>query len=283
MKQNNFSKTALMVSLIRTCSFNESENDLKTNDYLANIFVFKIFSILSKFNKFRRLIQTKLPNGTYEWIILRTKYLDSIVKQVRKLDIKQIVIFGAGFDSRGIRQISTNDNISVFEIDESFTQKIKLEKLKQNKINIPKHIHFIPGDLNQNSWKDELKKEGFSKNNKTLFILEGVLMYLDEESVENVFGYIKECHKGNKVTFDYISKQSRTKDKSSEKEIVKNLNEEWLWEINKSDIKPFLENKNIKLIENLNTIELEKRFFKNNSNKTNASTGKHHGIVLAEV
>lgn len=84
MKQNNFSKTALMISLIRTCSFNESENTLKTDDYLANIFVFKIFSILSKFNKFRRLIQTKLPEGTYEWIILRTKYIDSIVEQVKK-------------------------------------------------------------------------------------------------------------------------------------------------------------------------------------------------------
>lgn len=193
------------------------------------------------------------------------------------------MILGAGFDSRGIRQISINDNINVYEIDEPSTQNTKIEKLKQNKIHLPKHIHFISTDLTNKSWKDNLLKSGFSKNKKTLFILEGVLMYLDKQSVDNIFEYIKTCYKECQVIFDYVSKQANTNFKSSEKEIAQKLNEEWLWEIEKEDIKSFLINKSFKQVENFDAIELEKKYFKKHQSKPNISTRTRHGIALAEI
>jgi O-methyltransferase involved in polyketide biosynthesis len=47
--------------------------------------------------------QRFFPKGIYEYVIARTKYFDAVFIEALENSFDQIVIFGAGFDSRALR------------------------------------------------------------------------------------------------------------------------------------------------------------------------------------
>jgi O-methyltransferase involved in polyketide biosynthesis len=58
----------------------------------------------------------------YEYIIARTKYIDAAFIQALKQDFDQVVIFGAGLDSRELRFQDINQATKIFELDAPITQ-----------------------------------------------------------------------------------------------------------------------------------------------------------------
>ena len=80
------------------------------------------------------------------------------------------LIFGAGFDSRGIRFADLNKKTNIFELDAPVTQEAKISQLKKRGIEINPNITFIPIDFNKESLEDKLIESGFTKNRKSLKI-----------------------------------------------------------------------------------------------------------------
>lgn len=285
MNQNNSSKTALVISLVRACSFLEHITQLHTEDRLASLFIPKPISLLIRFQKVRNFIHSHLPKGLYEWLILRTKFIDEIFSKVVNTQIKQIVIFGAGFDTRSIRFSGLIDDIDYFEIDLPEIQITKKKILKQSKTSLSAKHHFIPLDLNQVNIKNELLKSGIDKDKPTLFIFEGILMYFQPKKVKTLLEFSASFTNGSQIIFDYIYK-SILEDKSTdaggkkEKEIVTNLNEDWLWGIDKDAIKYFLPQNRCKLRKNYSAKDLADIYFKD---FTEVSLSDAHGIIWAEV
>ncbi|NMC36655.1 SAM-dependent methyltransferase, partial [Candidatus Beckwithbacteria bacterium] len=233
MKQNKSSQTALAIALVRACSYLEPISQLKTSDYLASKFIFKSFAFLIKLGFVRNFIHKNLPKGLYEWLILRTKFIDSIVSEAADSQIEQILIFGTGFDTRSIRFSHVLKDSKVFEIDLAQTQNSKKKILTKSKIALPSNLHFISLDLNQASIENGLFKSGIKKQKKTLCILEGVLMYLEPKKVETLLQFLASFASGSQVVFDYVYQSELLGNSSKEKEIVKNLHEDWLWGIDK--------------------------------------------------
>jgi len=115
------------------------------------------------------------------------------------------VIIGAGYDTRAIRFEKELAGATVFEIDKPATQRLKKERLQAGDIIVPKNLVFISLDLARESLAEALEVNGFRERTRTLWILEGLTMYLEEKSVQELLRLIGRCSgPESQVVFDYL-------------------------------------------------------------------------------
>ncbi len=137
-------------------------------------------------------------------IVARVRYFDDFVKKSVKDGFEQLVIFGAGFDTRAYR-IEELENVKVFEVDHPDTQRFKVQKIKEIFGSIPEHVVYVPVDFETQTLGEELFNKGYNRSLKTLFIMEGLLMYITPRSVAETLSFIAEnSGKGSAVIFDYF-------------------------------------------------------------------------------
>lgn len=223
----------------------------------------------------------------YEYVIARTKYIDSAFMRAQEQGYEQILIFGAGFDSRGIRFRKNLRDIRVFELDAPVTQSAKIKRYHGKKIEIPGNLIFIPIDFDHESLPEHLEQAGFEKDRPSLFILEGLTMYLKPESVDNTFNVIQEfsgC--GSRVIFDYIyaSVARRENLYEGEQALYNNVadnGERFCFGIEKGYIAEFLRTYGFKALQIMDSGALEDMFFRNERGELIARINKTHCIVTA--
>jgi methyltransferase (TIGR00027 family) len=114
-----------------------------------------------------------------------------------------LVKLGAGYDSRAYR--FDLHQVKTFEVDHPATQQDKLEKVKAIFGESPRHVCYVPVDFNTKSAADRLLQFGFDPTLKTIFIWQGVSMYLTAQAVDNTLSFAMQCS-GNEsaVVFDFI-------------------------------------------------------------------------------
>jgi len=111
------SQTAMGVALARSRAAIEERKEIKGNDYLAEIFLPEnMKASLKGTNMSNEAILSRTP-GMYEYIIARTAYFDFIVEQALRENISQIVLLGAGYDTRAYRFNDLIDKTKIFELD----------------------------------------------------------------------------------------------------------------------------------------------------------------------
>jgi len=285
--ESKTSRTAEFNCMFRAASFNEKIPQYKSDDYIAPKLVPKFFMPVVKIGVFRSLFNRFFPPGMYEYVIARTKIIDSIFKNAILNEFDQILIFGAGFDSRGIRFADLNKKTKIFELDAPVTQESKINQLKKKGIEI-NSINFIPIDFNKESVEDKLLKSGFKENKRSLFILEGLLYYLSRQAVNDTFNVInKLAGNGSEVVFDYIYAsvlrgENLYYGESKVFQGVKKQNESWSFGIEKGEIESFLREKNLKLIQNLNSEDLEEKFFKDKQGNVIAHVNGARCIIYSK-
>lgn len=113
--------------------------------------------------------------------LIRTALLRAVVDHGHR----QVVLVGAGFD---MLSASIPDVASVFEVDLPATQAAK-----QRAGGCGRDVTFVPVDLTRASLTAALADApGFDPRRDTVFVAEGLLMYLDRPCVESVFADITE-------------------------------------------------------------------------------------------
>ena len=110
----------------------------------------------------------------------RSVYFDRILR--RHLDgASQFVVLGAGFDTRAYGDLAS-DGLKFFEVDQSTTQRLKRSGLKD--AGIPSdHVTFVEVDFSTENPFEKLISQGFDPERKTIFLMEGVTLYLSEDDV----------------------------------------------------------------------------------------------------
>ncbi len=119
------------------------------------------------------------------------------------LDVAQFVILGAGFDTRAYR-LPNDTRVRVFEVDSPQTQIVKRETLKKAGID-SSGVTFVPADFEKEDWLACLTAAGFDPGKRTLFLWEGVTMYLDREAIEDTLRKIASTAHGSVVAFNYVT------------------------------------------------------------------------------
>jgi methyltransferase (TIGR00027 family) len=125
-----------------------------------------------------------VPKGIYEYVIARTRYIDAVFMDVLEQGFDQIVIFGAGFDSLAQRFSQLHKKTKIFEPDAPITQEEKVIALKEKNIMIPENLTYIPVNFIQESLAEKPTEAKFEKGRKSLFLLEGVTMYLPDGVID---------------------------------------------------------------------------------------------------
>jgi methyltransferase (TIGR00027 family) len=130
----------------------------------------------------------------------RTTFFDAAL--ARHLgDIDQLVILGAGWDTRSYRMPK---GIHCFEVDTPKTQETKRQMLKKVGLDTTR-ITFVPADFMMEDWLEKLVNAGFEPDKPSFFLWEAVTMYLDREAVESTLRKIASTASGSVVAFDYFN------------------------------------------------------------------------------
>ena len=204
--EKNISRTAEMTCSLRAASFFETDPGYHSDDYIAPVLLPKWILPVVKSKTARKLaMQFFTPEGIYEYVIARTRYFDEITAKALAGRFEQILILGAGFDTRAVRFGKVSESAVFFELDAWHTQNAKTGQYKKRNIHIPESLVFIHVNFNNESIRDKLDAYEFDKNKKSLFLLEGLLMYLDENAVIDVFNMITDFSvTGSWVICDFI-------------------------------------------------------------------------------
>jgi methyltransferase (TIGR00027 family) len=227
---------------------------------------------------------TILPPGYYP-VIARTKYIDRICKEAIEEGIDQILIFGAGFDSRAVRFEKINRKTTIFELDSFHTQQAKIRQYKKKGIPLPGKTIYIPVDFNVDNIPDKILRKGFDPNKKTLFLLEGLIMYVNGEAVNELFTLVYELSSTeSRVVFDYIYASVLRRENSyyGEKNMydkVNSIKESWQFGIEKGEIEMFVNRFRFKLIQHLTSGDLERLYFTDNVNRCAGKVNGTHCIA----
>ncbi len=76
------------------------------------------------------MYERMLP-GFFGFTVARTRHIDEIVQTCVENGLEQLVILGAGYDSRAYRFEQLKEQARVFEVDHPATQQVKVTKLKE--------------------------------------------------------------------------------------------------------------------------------------------------------
>ncbi|MFN8443493.1 MAG: SAM-dependent methyltransferase [Caldilineaceae bacterium] len=137
----------------------------------------------------------------------RQTFFDSVV--ARSLaHVTQFVTLGAGFDTRSYR-LPKQADVRCFEVDTPQTQAIKRQALTQSGIDTTV-VTFVPADFEKEDWLERLGAAGFDRSQPTLFLWEGVTIYLERQAIEETLRKVASCAKGSLIAFDYFSSESLT-------------------------------------------------------------------------
>jgi methyltransferase (TIGR00027 family) len=213
--------------------------------------------------------------------------IDDVFKKLSE-SFQQVVILGAGFDSRAIRFRNELRHATIFELDTPITQHTKINALKKKNIELPPNLKFIPIDLTKESPLQKLENAGFKKNVTCLFILEGLTYYLNLEDINNTFNLINEYSgKDSLIVFDYvyssvIRKENIYKDEKRIYQGAAKLGEKLIFGIEKGHIKEFLLKYNFELIDEYDSDRLGKKFYSNEKGEIFAPIVGIHSIVIAK-
>jgi methyltransferase (TIGR00027 family) len=202
------SKTAFRAAWMRAWAHKDFQNQIWGPDFLAECFLPFPIRLLIQSEKSRekgKANANAMSPGIYEYVIARTIFFDELFSQVLKESIPQIVFLGAVYDSRGLRIEHLNDNTQIIELDMAATQNRKIKYLKKNKIRIPEYLTLSPIDLNHQSLESSLIAAGYQKDKRSLFIWEGVSMYLETQSVKDTLTFIQQFSPSDSLlVFDYV-------------------------------------------------------------------------------
>lgn len=135
----------------------------------------------------------------------RTLVLDRAI--VAAVPFHQLVILGAGFDSRAWR-LPELESVSVFEVDHPDTQIVKRDRVA-GLAPQAKEIRFVPADLSQADLGGKLAASGFRAELPSFWLWEGVTMYLTPEQVEQTLRAMAALSAPRSgLAFTYMSKKN---------------------------------------------------------------------------
>src|SRR5947207_336852 len=125
----------------------------------------------------------------HDYLAARTAFFDRAVTGAIDRGVRQIVTGAAGYDGRALRY--GRPDVRWFEVDHPATQRDKLGRLRRLGIIAP-GVTFVEADFTQDPVAARLREAGLDPAAPSLFLLEGVAVYLEAAVLENVLGQFRQ-------------------------------------------------------------------------------------------
>jgi methyltransferase (TIGR00027 family) len=264
MKQKQSSTTAEGIALVRAIEASRPPDKRICYDPFARALVNPISLFLSKlvidYGIYDRFFAPGV--GAIEFITARERYIDDFLKGCLSEGLDQVVILSAGFDTRAYR-IAGIEQTRVFEVDHPATQEVKLQRLNKVIDPLPDHVTFIPVDFSTHTLAERLPASSYDEQGKTLFIWQGVTMYLTLEEIDSTLAFItNHSGPGSVVVFDYFYNETlRDMKMEAARRITRAIGERLIFGIDEGQIEPFLTRRGFRDIRNADAEELTRLYF----------------------
>jgi methyltransferase (TIGR00027 family) len=205
-----------------------------------------------------RLIDRRWP-GPRAAVCVRTRYFDDAIRQECADGLDQLVILGAGFDSRPHRLPSLT-GVRVFEVDHPATQAWKRRTVG------PRHdrVTYVAIDFLRERLDDRLAEAGLAQGLRTLFLWEGVTNYLDAGAVDATLRTVARL--GGRLLFTYVDRALL--DGSAEFEggarslaHVRGLGEPFTFGLAPGELRGYLRERGLTLLEDLSLADAASLYY----------------------
>lgn len=250
------SETALITASLRALSNYESNETIRGHDPFAEMFLPDDRKAALGSETTRAMIKAMIPKGMYAYVIARTRYFDRLFVESLNDQMGQIVLLGAGYDSRPYRFRDRIKTTRIYEMDTHATQERKISILQTHHVDIHENIRFIPVDFEVDNFLHLLLENNFDPSSPTLFIWEGVTFYLTQLAVTKTLKLIRNnLASGSKIGFDFqtLASPSHLINTGLKDEAV-------IFGIESGGIDRFVKENGFEIVEHVTADAMEKRF-----------------------
>jgi methyltransferase (TIGR00027 family) len=209
MKEGHESSTAAYMALFRAVESARPEEGRLFTDPLATPLLptsLRLVADVARLPVIGRAVPAILDLGwprTRSSGVVRTRLIDTMVQESLDDGATQLVLLGAGYDSRAYRLPLAQD-VTVFEVDHPSTQRAKRERLGVSGASVD-HVRFVSVDFELENVAGRLADVGFDEQARSIVVWEGVISYLSESSVDDNFELLSGiCSPGSQVIFTYV-------------------------------------------------------------------------------
>ena len=148
--------------------------------------------------------------GVRSSVVARTKLIDDTISTTLDQGIEQVVVLGAGFDSRAYRMPRLRD-LTVFEVDHPDTQAAKQTVLTRRLGILPAHVRFVAVDFKHDDLRSAMARAGYREPVRSFILWEGVTNYLTESAVDSTLRWCSRAPTGSFLVFTYVHRDILTR------------------------------------------------------------------------
>ena len=215
------------------------------------------------FNTLAPLAEKLLMPGITIHYVLRKRFIEDKVVEAVNSGVRQVVSLGAGFDTLAFRLSSIYPDVRFLETDHPATSKLKASALLSQD-NHRKNLAFLPIDFTCQTLEEVVGNSGlFERELETLFISEGVLMYLTDSQVRGMLCAMKNLSANRpKFIFTFVSPKALEKHNSNLllRIYLSFKSEPLLWKVEREELKVFLEENDYRLLSTHSPVEFGKAY-----------------------
>jgi methyltransferase (TIGR00027 family) len=232
------------------------------------------------------LRERRMP-GSLGGILCRTRYIDDVLKRSLAGGLDQLVILGAGFDSRPYR-IAGVDQIRVFELDLPGTRKLKQTRLEKVLGAVPENVTLIGMDFDRQNVAEVLQSAGFQKGRRTLFIWEGVTQYITAGAVSDTLTFVSSgSGVGSAIIFTYVRRSlidgtDRPDWMGPFLSFAEKIGSPFVFGLEQTELAQYLSDRGLRLIEDVGAAEYQDRYLKPLGRELNVFDGERAAFARVE-
>ncbi len=261
------SETAMVTATMRALAAHDEREEIRGRDYLAEIFLTPDRQRpLKDPAAWAWVMKNKITPGAYEFMLARTAFFDQVVEQALRENIPQLVFLGAGYDSRPYRFQSLIQGTRIFELDAPPTQERKQEMLRQANVPIPQQLVFVPINFDADDLKDILTRAGYRRDERTLFVWEGVTYYLSFQAVDSILSFVRtNSSPGSSICFDYAALSRETLSEDGAQKLRERLRTDHPGEptkfgIREGELEAFMSERGYRIVEHLTSSDMAEKY-----------------------
>lgn len=200
------SQTATVTAYLRAFARVELYGGNQDGDWLAHHFLPPDWAASLQDPGARAYVKANVMQpGMYAYLTARTAHLDEVFSRALADGCGQVVILGAGFDTRAQRLRPAGSDCRVFEFDAPATQHHKRGCMEGRADLSSAGVYYAAVDLRGTALEKVLAEIGVAAERQTLFLLEGLTMYLPCEAVTALLGSIQAfVPTGSRLVLDYL-------------------------------------------------------------------------------
>lgn len=137
--------------------------------------------------------------------LCRKRYADDQVSEAIEAGVSQIVLLGAGMDTR-VYRLAAPAGVPSFEIDLPANIADKRARLQAIYGHVPEHVTLIPVDFETQDLGEALVGNGFDISRPAMFVWEAVTQYLTEAGVRTTLAFLAKAATESRLIFTYLRK-----------------------------------------------------------------------------